>query len=139
MAQSFLRVAAADRPPFVFFDSSRVGNARCVALTDPLTGRPATTENCSASAHALGVVRIREYADEWQNIKPTCRFYGLLVDLLPVLLSYGAAAADNTTLYYYDVPPSGGQLQNGTWTGRHNQLVCYYDTGEKQCTCEDAS
>ncbi len=40
------------------------------------------------------------------------------MDLLPVLLSYGAAAADNTTLQYYSVPPSGGQLlNNGTWTG----------------------
>lgn len=73
MAPTFLRVVAADRPPFVFLDSARSGNAQ---------------------------------------------FYGLLVDLLPVLLSYGAAAADNTTLQYYAVPPSGGQLKhNGTWAG----------------------
>jgi hypothetical protein len=67
-----LRVAAADRPPFVFIDAARSGNAR---------------------------------------------FYGLLVDLLPVLLSYGAADGDRTTLEYYAVPPSGGELKNGTWTG----------------------
>jgi hypothetical protein len=67
-----LRVVAADRPPFVFIDSARSGNAR---------------------------------------------FYGLLVDLLPVLLSYGAADGDKTALEYYAVAPSGGELKNGTWTG----------------------
>jgi hypothetical protein len=72
-----LRVAAADRAPFVFIDAARSGNAR---------------------------------------------FYGLLVDLLPVLLSYGAADGDRTTLEYYAVPPSGGELKNGTWTGSCDML-----------------
>ena len=48
---------------------------------------------------------------------------GLLVDLLPVLLSYGAASGDNTTVEYYQVPPTGGQLEaNGSWSGARSGL-----------------
>ncbi len=44
------------------------------------------------------------------------RFYGLLVDLIPVLLSY--AGVTNTTVQYEPVPSTGGSLlPDGSWTG----------------------
>lgn len=44
------------------------------------------------------------------------RFYGLLVDLIPVLLSY--AGVTNSTVQYEPVPSTGGSLlPDGSWTG----------------------